>query len=110
MKISTSLVMAGKFDGKPDETITPKFGRNWFYWLPKIKYNNGKFWKNEVTDIGLIWLFWVLDITIFGNTKKTYEHNYGLGVPNCEHKLTKTKDGVFQCEKCGQRRIKKNFN
>lgn len=71
MKIYINLVMSGKFNGKKDETIIPKFGRNWFYWLPKLKNNKGKFWKNQVTDIGIIWLFWVLDITIWGNNKST---------------------------------------
>lgn len=71
MKTYISLVMSGKFDGNYDCGINPKFGRNWFYWFPRFKNNRGKFWKGQVTDIGIIWLFWVLDLTIFGNATES---------------------------------------
>lgn len=34
---------------------------------------------------------------------------YGLGIPDCDHQLIEINDGIYMCEKCGQRRIKKEF-
>ena len=44
------------------------------------------------------------------NDIKPIKFRYGLGDPNCNHKFFKAIDGAFQCEKCGARRIKKEFN
>lgn len=67
MHITTHCIMAGRYNGQPDPDIHNMFGRNWFYFLPHIYCNGGKFWAHEVTDISLIWLFWVFNFTIYGN-------------------------------------------
>lgn len=66
MRITFSKGSAGKYIGDYGQD-KPKFGRNWFYILPNIHWNKGKFYKNEVTDISLHWLFYWVGIVIWGN-------------------------------------------
>lgn len=37
----------------------PRFGFNWWFWLPHINWNGGRFSHDEVVDVNLHWLcFW----------------------------------------------------
>jgi hypothetical protein len=63
-----SCGMAGKIDNSEGNGVEiPRFGRYWWYWLPHIHHNNGKFWKREVTDINFMFMCYWFAITIWGN-------------------------------------------
>jgi hypothetical protein len=48
-----------------DSPHRPRFGRNWWFWLPKLITNSGRFRCYENTDINLNFLcFWV-SITVY---------------------------------------------
>ena len=60
-RILISKGIAGKILQTDDieDFSKSKFGRYWFYWLPSINRNGGKFSKNQVVDVDIIWLcFW----------------------------------------------------
>jgi len=66
MKITTKLVISGKYI-KDYGQGKPKFGRNWFFFLPRIRWNGGKFWKNEVVDVCFLWFIFCFIITYWGD-------------------------------------------
>ena len=38
----------------------PTMGRYWCYWYPRIGWNHGLPWRDQVTDVALHWLwYWV---------------------------------------------------
>ena len=38
----------------------PRFGFYWWFWLPRIKWNGGKFGRDACVDFNVMWLcFWV---------------------------------------------------
>jgi hypothetical protein len=43
----------------------PRFGRNWWYWLPTFRSNGGRFRSYENTDINFHWLCFAMWITIY---------------------------------------------
>lgn len=52
-------VMAGRI--KPSDIIDytyekPKFGFYWWFWKPTWKTNGGKFKREEVVDVSVMWL------------------------------------------------------
>jgi len=58
----------------------------------------------------LIFLSYLNKVFYLFNDRKVIKFKYGLGDPDCNHKFFKSVDGAFQCEKCGARIIKKEFN
>lgn len=43
----------------------PRFGRNWWYWLPDFSTNGGKFKSDECTDINFSWFCFCFSLTVF---------------------------------------------
>jgi hypothetical protein len=69
--VFVSLVMAGSSKGEVFEDwelnthTRPRFGRNWWYWLPVLSSNGGRFQRNLCTDINLHLFCWVVSLTVF---------------------------------------------
>ena len=65
------LVMAGSSKGevfsqeKLNAWTRPRFGRNWWFWLPVLNSNGGRFQKNLCTDINLHLFCWVVSLTVY---------------------------------------------
>lgn len=76
MKITINKGMSGKYVGDFGQE-KPRFGRNWFFYLPSLSWNKGIFWKNEVTDTTFRWLFFWIGLTIWGNNKNN-KHSYNI--------------------------------
>jgi hypothetical protein len=56
MRISPQYGMASR--GKTD-LETPRFGRCWWYWRPRLRWNGGVPGKDRCCDINFFWLcFW----------------------------------------------------
>lgn len=52
---------SGGMAGRLDTCISarPRFGFNWWFWLPHINWNGGRFSRGEVVDVNFNWLcFW----------------------------------------------------
>lgn len=75
MQITKSIficfVMSGSSKGNAFEqqelesTHRPRFGRNWWFWVPAITSNSGKFGKDECTNVDIYWLCFSLGLTVF---------------------------------------------
>lgn len=65
-RIYISFYKAAKWDGYGG--IEPKFGYNWFYWLPHLSWNGGLTWKKQCCDIGVAWLIFGGNITIYSKS------------------------------------------
>jgi len=48
-----------------DAPERPRFGRNWWFWIPSIMTNGGRFKSDQNTDINLRWLCFVLSLTVY---------------------------------------------
>lgn len=48
-----------------DATTRPRFGRNWWYWVPSLSTNGGRFKSWENTDINFHWLCISISLTVF---------------------------------------------
>ena len=65
-----SLVVAGKSKNEVfeqwelDAQTHPRFGRNWWYWVPNISNNGGRFRSHENTDINFHWFCFVWSLTV----------------------------------------------
>jgi hypothetical protein len=68
-----SLVIAGSSknsifeDWELEQSFRPRFGRNWWIWVPTVNNNGGNFKKGVCTDLSFIWLCFSLSITCFRN-------------------------------------------
>lgn len=69
-RISWSIGVADKIP--PGETVefdvygqTPRFGRWWWFWLPMVNHNDGKFSRREVVDWTLCWLCFAVNVTFW---------------------------------------------
>ena len=81
MQLTKSLfigvVVAGSSKGNTfeqwelDAKTRPRFGRNWWYWLPSFGWNGGKFKKHENTDISFYWFCFVFNVTLYARQKLT---------------------------------------
>lgn len=66
-----SFVMSGSSKGSVFEQweleskSRPRFGRNWWFWLPSYNWNGGKFKNYENTDISILWLCFSVSITVY---------------------------------------------
>lgn len=66
-----SFVVAGKSANEKfeqwelDSPHHPRFGRNWWFWLPSFKTNGGRFKPHQNTDINFRWLCFSLSLTTF---------------------------------------------
>jgi hypothetical protein len=69
--IFISFVVAGKSANEVfeqwelDSPHRPRFGRNWWFWLPSLKTNGGRFRCHENTDINFHWLCCSISFTVF---------------------------------------------
>lgn len=45
----------------------PRFGRCWWYWRPRIKWNHGIPWRDVCCDIGITWLCFSPYVIIWSN-------------------------------------------
>lgn len=43
----------------------PRFGRNWWYWLPSLRTNGGRFRSHENTDINFHWFCYSISFTVY---------------------------------------------
>lgn len=43
----------------------PRFGRCWWFWLPSLKSNGGRFRCYENTDINFHWLCLSISLTVY---------------------------------------------
>jgi len=66
-----------------DAPTRPRFGRNWWFWVPSLRTNGGRFRSYENTDINFHWLCLAMWITVYSwkcltNTENetTEIHNY----------------------------------
>ena len=48
----------------------PRFGRNWWYWLPSLRTNGGRFRSNENTEILFYWLCYSISLCVFSWSRK----------------------------------------
>lgn len=46
----------------------PRFGRNWWFWLPSLQHNGGRFRDFENTDTTLRWLCFSASLTVFARS------------------------------------------
>ena len=53
-----------------DAKSRPRFGRNWWFWLPNLFTNGGSFKPWENTDIVLQWLCFSLSLTVYSRRKR----------------------------------------
>jgi hypothetical protein len=66
-----SFVLAGKTTNEVfeqwelDAPTRPRFGRNWWYWLPSLTSNGGRFRSDEITDINFHWLCVSISLTVY---------------------------------------------
>lgn len=44
---------------------TPMFGYWWWYWIPAITHNGGRWSRSEVIDMSLYWLRWYVTLTLW---------------------------------------------
>jgi hypothetical protein len=44
-----------------------RFGRCWWFWSPSLRWNGGRFWRKQVTDLNLMFLCYRASVTIWGN-------------------------------------------
>lgn len=66
-----SLVMAGSSKGSTfEDWEKPRFGRNWWFWMPKPSTNGGRFKRHETTDIGISWLCFCVSFTVYSWGKR----------------------------------------
>ena len=66
--IHLSFIVSGSSKGGVfEDWERPRFGRNWWFWLPKISNNGGGFKKGNCTDVGIMWLCFSADFTWFRN-------------------------------------------
>tara|TARA_R110002074_G_scaffold9343_1_gene36980 strand:+ start:51 stop:314 length:264 start_codon:yes stop_codon:yes gene_type:complete len=74
--IFINLIVAGSSKGvefeqwELDAKSRPRFGRNWWFWLPNPVTNGGRFKPWENTDIGLHWLCFSLSLTVYSRRKR----------------------------------------
>jgi len=74
--IFINLIVAGSSKGvefeqwELDAKSRPRFGRNWWFWLPNPVTNGGRFKPWETTDIGLQWLCFSLSLTVYSRRKR----------------------------------------
>ena len=74
--IFISFVMAGSSKNsifEPWELETnhpPQYGRNWWFWVPSLSTNGGRFKADENTDINLRWLCYSISLTAFSGWRK----------------------------------------
>ena len=67
-KLGLSFVVAGKCETEEDRKhlaevneVPPKFGRNWWYWRPRIRFDPfGK--QGHVTRFQIKWLCYIYEI------------------------------------------------
>ena len=48
-----------------DAPTRPRFGRCWWFWLPKFSTNGGRFKPHQNTDWQIHWLCWVVSLTVY---------------------------------------------
>jgi len=48
-----------------DASTRPRFGRNWWFWMPTFSWNGGRFKPYENTDISFHWLCFWASFTVF---------------------------------------------
>ena len=53
-----------------DAKSRPRFGRYWWFWLPNLFTNGGRFNAGETTDIVLQWLCFSLSLTVYTRRKR----------------------------------------
>jgi hypothetical protein len=64
-----SFVVAGSSEGVRFSTwemelpSRPRFGRNWWYWVPSFSTNGGNFKRDKCTDVNLHWLCFIMSFT-----------------------------------------------
>lgn len=86
-----SFVIAGKSKGNTfeqwelDAKTRPRFGRNWWYWVPSLTTNGGRFKNYENTDVSFHWLCFSLSLTKYASEpfkERELKHvaHYGLEI------------------------------
>jgi hypothetical protein len=72
------VVVAGKTTNEVFEqweleaSTRPRFGRNWWFWLPSLTTNGGRFRSHECTDINFHWLCFAPSLTVFPWAKRAH--------------------------------------
>jgi hypothetical protein len=71
-RVTVSRGIAGRVSlGTMFEDLeSPRFGFNWWLWIPKYSDNGGKFRKNEVIDVDVTWLCFWFGFVFWPNGKK----------------------------------------
>ncbi len=49
----------------PPVPETARHGYYWLFYAPRLRWNGGRFSKNECVDITLQWLRWSLNFTVY---------------------------------------------
>ena len=81
MRITFNKGIAGKWDG--DVNLTDhKFGRNWWFWFPRLHWNGGVPWKRHVVDVTLNWLCFRAGFTIWPSPGDSYKEGCGIKLKN----------------------------
>lgn len=66
-KLHFSWVVAGRV--RPSDVIedfeNPRFGFYWWFWLPHVAWNGGKFLKKQTVDFSIMWLCFSVGFTSF---------------------------------------------
>ena len=66
-----SILMAGKTTNEVFEEWElqskhrPRFGRNWWFWMPSFRTNGGRFRCYETTDMAFNWLCLGISFTVY---------------------------------------------
>lgn len=48
-----------------DAPTRPRFGRNWWYWMPSLRSNGGRFKAHQNTDINFHWFCFWISLTVY---------------------------------------------
>jgi len=66
------LVVAGRIcrGFPPPVPRYARFGFYWFFYVPRLCWNGGRFGRNECVDVTLQWLRWSLSFTAYQPTKR----------------------------------------
>ena len=75
IQISKNIYIGGTIAGKSknekfeeselQSPHRPRFGRNWWFWVPTARTNGGRLKSYENTDINFHWLCFTAWVTIF---------------------------------------------
>jgi hypothetical protein len=69
--VDIGVIRSRKYGADEDEWIRSvngklvRFGRCWWYWLPSMHWNGGRFWRGQCLDASAMFLCFSLNLTVW---------------------------------------------